>query len=213
MSALRGGWALLATACAALALVHGVGCSSSGGDGGSSSSSGGAEGGAPAATGDTLTINEIVATGTEEWLELANKGATEIDLSDFGVADTDKATKLPKISGAMRFPAGTRLAAGAYLLVVTNKKKTDPVGPHPKESCVPGAQSICFYATFGISAADGESLYVLTKDNAVVANAQYPASPADAGADAGASGKSVCRKPDKTGELASCDPTPGAANK
>ena len=156
---------------------------------------------------------EIVATGTEEWLELANKGATEIDLSDFGVADTDKATKLPKISGAMRFPAGTRLAAGAYLLVVTNKKKTDPVGPHPKESCVPGAQSICFYATFGISAADGESLYVLTKDNAVIANAQYPASPADAGADAGASGKSVCRKPDKTGELASCDPTPGAANK
>ncbi len=108
----------------------------------------------------------------------------------------------------MRFPAGTKLAAGAYLLVVTNKKKTDPIGPHPKESCVPNAQSICFYATFGISAADGESLHVLTKDNAVVATAQYPATSAEAGA-----GKSVCRKPDKTGELAQCDATPGAANK
>lgn len=48
-----------------------------------------------------------------EWLELMNVGSAELDVGNYAVTDTDKDTNGPKLTTAMRFPAGTRIAPGA----------------------------------------------------------------------------------------------------
>ncbi len=173
-----------------------MGCSSSGTEGGDG----------PQGT-TSLVVNEIVATGSNEWLELMNVGSAELDVGNYAVTDTDKDTNGPKLTTAMRFPAGTKIAPGAFVLVALSRSET-VVGPYPKEGCAPGAQVGCYYARFGLSATSGETAYVLKPDNSIVGSTAYPkALPVPSAAN-----KSACRVPDGTGELVVCSATPGGPN-
>lgn len=160
-----------------------------------------------AATPGTLVFNEIAAIGSSEWLELANTGTSELDVGDYAVADTDKTANTPKVADAVRFPSGTKVAAGGYLLIALSKKDL-PVGPYAKEACVPGAAIGCFYAGFGVSATSGESVHLLGPDNAVITSVAYPkALPVPT-----TGNKTACRNPDKTGDFVVCTGTPGTQN-
>ena len=83
-----------------------------------------------------------------------------------------------------------------------------PVGPPPKAECLGSGPDTCFYATWGVSSANGGQVHLLGKDGAVIASTAYPR---NVGVDADA-GQSACRLPDMTGEFATCKATPGAAN-
>jgi hypothetical protein len=63
----------------------------------------------------TLHLNEIESSGgvPDDWFELVNVGATPIDISGWKMLDNDD-THTPYV-----FPAGTTIAAGAYLVVDT----------------------------------------------------------------------------------------------
>jgi hypothetical protein len=154
----------------------------------------------------TIVFNELSSTGRTEWLEIANKSTSPIDLGGYGVADTDKNTKLPKVTSAMRFPVGTVVAPGGYLLVVTGM--TGGPGPYTPDKCITGSSCSCYYAAFGISASDGEAVHLLSSRNSVITSAEYPKNlKLDASA-----GETACRMPDLTGEFAVCQASPGGAN-
>lgn len=148
-----------------------------------------------------IVINELHAV-TEDWVEIFNADTVEADLS--GVGLTDKATDgTPQLMDAMRFPAGTKLAPGAYLIVVANLK-TPAEGP--QTTCLmSGGPSVCYQAKWGISSANGDRIYLLSPTDEVVDVATYPVA-------AVTDMQSYCRLPDGTGTFAPCAPTPGATN-
>ncbi len=154
----------------------------------------------------TVAFNEISAAG-DEWLELYNTGSAEVDLSGYGITDTDKDTGLPRVTKAMRFPNGTLLPKGGFALVLLDKKNSTP-GPYSADACLAGVASGCFYALFSISESRGEAVHLIAADNSEVSSVIYPADLAFEGG----SGFTACRIPDGTGELTTCTATPGAAN-
>jgi hypothetical protein len=107
----------------------------------------------------------------------------------------------------MRFPNGTKLPAGGYVLVLLGKSNSTP-GPYSADACLPGVAVGCFYALFSVSEARGEAVHLLAPDNSEVSSIIYPA---DLAFEAGA-GLTACRLPDGTGGLTTCSATPGAAN-
>jgi len=154
----------------------------------------------------TIAFNEISAAG-DEWLELYNTGASDFDLGNYAIADTDKTTGEPRTTKAMRFPAGTKLPKGGFVLVLLGKSNSTP-GPYSADACLPGVAVGCFYALFSVSQTRGEAVHLLAPDNTSVLNVIYPANlDFEAGADL-----SACRIPDGTGEFTTCARTPGAAN-
>ncbi|HKO51814.1 MAG TPA: lamin tail domain-containing protein [Polyangiaceae bacterium] len=154
----------------------------------------------------TVAFNEISAAG-DEWLELYNTGSSEFDLSNYAIADSDETTGEPRIDKAMRFPAGTKLPKGGFVLVLLGKTNSTP-GPYAAGACLPGVAVGCFYALFSVSQARGESVHLLAPDNTSVVSMIYPA---DLAFEAGVQ-LSACRLPDGTGGFATCAQTPGAAN-
>ncbi|MBK8253946.1 MAG: lamin tail domain-containing protein [Polyangiaceae bacterium] len=204
-----------------------VGCSDSpsttlGGSGGSTTQTGGSggSGGGTGGTGGSTTttssssstggspvtidvvINEVQAT-LEDYVELTNTGTAAFDLGGYGLADSDSNGQ-PKLLTAVLFPAGTTLAPGDHLLVVAEQDPAAGVGPH--DVCLTMSPvSSCFYATWGISAANGEKLFLLAPDNSIVGQAEYPINAAP-------SGSSWGRIPDGTGPFQVTAQTPGAAN-
>ena len=157
---------------------------------------------APAAA--TLVINEIRAVG-DDWIELKNVGSAPVDLGGLVLADTDTTVDggAPRPSDGVRFPAGTSLTPGQYLLVVADLADA---GAGPQMTCLGDAGPMtCFHAGFGISASRGERIYLLQSGGAVVATADYPAN-------AVPDGRTWGRLPDGTGGFAACAPTPGSAN-
>ena len=153
-----------------------------------------------------ITFNEISAAG-DEWLELYNAGSTEVDLGSYALADTDKTTGMARTDKAMRFPAGSKVPTGGFVLVLLNKKNSTP-GPYSAGACLSGVSVGCFYALFSISEARGEALHLLAPDNTEVSSVIYPV---DLSFDGG-SGMTACRIPDGTGDLTTCAATPGTAN-
>ena len=169
-------------------------------------SSDGSPAAAPSNPSTTIAFNEISAAG-EEWLELYNTGSSEFDLGNYAIADTDKTTGEPRTTKAMRFPVGTKLPKGGFVLVLLGKGNSTP-GPYSADACLPGVAVGCFYALFSVSQTRGEAVHLLAPDNTSVLNVIYPANlDFEAGADL-----SACRLPDGTGAFASCTQTPGAAN-
>ena len=154
----------------------------------------------------SIAINEMSAAGVE-WLELYNASTGELDVSSYAIADTDKTTGAARVSKAMRFPNGTKIAAGGFLLVLLNKSNSTP-GPYAADACLPGVAAGCFYALFSISESRGEAVHVLAPDNSEISSTVYPA---DLAFEAG-TGLTACRIPDGTGDLTTCTATPGAAN-
>lgn len=154
----------------------------------------------------SVAFNEISAAG-DEWLELFNTGSSDFDLGNYAIADTDKTTGEPRTTKAMRFPAGTKLPKGGYVLVLMGKSNSTP-GPYSADACLPGVAAGCYYALFSVSQTRGEAVHLLAPDNTSVANVIYPANlDFEAGTDL-----SACRLPDGSGEFTTCAQTPGAAN-
>jgi hypothetical protein len=77
--------------------------------------------------------------------------------------------------------------------------------PGPQTTCLPGGPDTCFHATWAISAKDGERVYLVSPDDEVLADADYPPNAVPLGQTWG-------RLPDGTGAFAPNAPTPGAAN-
>jgi hypothetical protein len=170
----------------------GGGGAAAGGTSGAAGSSGSAgSAGAPGA----VVINEI--SGHADWFEIYNGGSAPLDLSGFGATDTSSTDGKADVAGAVRLPAGTSLAAGGFLLVAG--KGTPPA--------LCGAPPSCFSGTFGISASKGESVYLISNKDVVVAEGSYPmnATPDDK--------TTWSRLPDGTGAFAPGAPTPGGKNK
>ncbi len=185
--------------------------STSTGGNGTGGSTGGSTGGAT--TGGTgiggeivaspVVINEIHAIG-EDWVELVNTGADSVDLSSYGIADSD-AMGVPKIVDAARFPAGTVLGPQGRAFIVAEQDPAAGVGPH--DVCLTtGGPNSCFYATWGISASKGEKLFLLAPADSVVGEAEYPPN-------AVLEPSTWGRLPDGTGNFAETAATPGEANK
>ena len=157
-----------------------------------------------------VVFNEMAAVGSSEWIEIANKGTKPVALDGYFIADSDKSTGEPKKSDAMRFPAGTVLEPNGRILIVASKKN-GTVGPHPKAECLVDGPDTCFYATFGLSATNGETVHFLAPNASVVTSTAIPKTlSADAG---GNTSVSQCRVPDLTGDFASCAMTPGYPNR
>lgn len=154
----------------------------------------------------SVVFNELSAAG-DEWLELYNKGDSTFDLGSYALADTDKTTGVARTTKAMRFPTGTKLAKGAFLLVLMGKDNSTP-GPYSADACLPQVSAGCFYGMFSLSQARGEAVHLLAPDNTTLTSTNYPA---DLEFEAG-SGLTACRLPDGTGELSTCTATPGAPN-
>jgi hypothetical protein len=150
------------------------------------------------AAASSVVVNEISGKGTE-WVELYNSGPGAIDLSGFSVADLDKTTSGPKMDEATKLPPGTVLSPNAYVLVVALAK--DASAPE----CPDAGQSYCFGAVWGISNKDGDALFLVSPDGAVVSKGDYPANVVG-------TGQTWCRLPNGKGELEACAPTPGARN-
>ena len=161
---------------------------------------------APVSDPGDVAFNEMKASG-DEWLELYNAGDHDVDLSGYGVTDTDKTTGAPRTAKAMRFPSGTVLKKSGFILVLLGKKNSTP-GPYSSDACLPDVSAGCFYATFSISETRGEAIHLLAPDDKTVSSVIYPA---DLNFDAG-SNLSACRIPDGEGVLTNCRATPGAKN-
>lgn len=182
----------------------GASSSSSSGQGGGGSGGGGSGGGGQGGGGGAgqakVVINEISATG-DDWIELVNVGDAVMDLDGYGIADQDG--DMPKLAEAVRFEAGTKLSPGAYLVIVAG---LDMAEPGPQSDCLPnGGPATCHQAAFGISASNGDKIYLLSPSDAIVEEAAYPAN-------AVADGQTYGRVPNGIGDFEACDPTPGEAN-
>jgi hypothetical protein len=153
---------------------------------------------ADAATGSTsvVLINELSADN--DWVEVVNSGAADVDLGGWHVADLDKSTNGPKLDEAAAFVSGSVLPAGAYGLVQAG-------GLDGGKPC-PGASAICVHAEFGIGKS-GETIFLVDKSSAVVGTVVYPANGAG-------SGQTWGRMPsgDPNGAFQATSATPGAAN-
>lgn len=130
-----------------------------------------------------LLINEVSSNAGDpipDWMEIYNPGSTEIDISGFGVYD--------KVSAIFKFPAGTKVPAKGYFVVLCDvaTAATDPT----------------HVAAFGISSA-GEGVSLVDKNLAVIDQVTVPAMPL---------GVSYARIPDGGATFANANPTKGTAN-
>jgi hypothetical protein len=182
------------------------GSSGTGGSAGSTGGSGttsdtGAAGGAPT----HVVVNEICAKGAD-WVELLNPTDGELDLSGLGLCDDvdPSAGSACDLATALRFPSGTKLAAGAYLLIVGDQDVSAGVGPYA--TCLAdGGPSSCYYVSWKVSASNGETIHLVDADGQAVDEARYPV-------DAVPSGQTWGRLPDGRGGFSANAPTPGKAN-
>jgi hypothetical protein len=179
------------------AAATGGGSSASGG--GTSSGTGGgsaASGGGTAQNGGAV-VNEIVARGGNEYVELYNPGSTALDLSGYSVTDSHDDGG-PDTGKSVRFDTGTMLDSHAFALIMCGR---DAGGP----STVCAGGSSCWEATWSISNSRGETVWILDPSNQVVGQTHYPAGGADAG-------RSYGRLPDGTGNFQETSKTPAAPN-
>lgn len=147
-------------------------------------------------------INEIWGAGNNvgnDYVELFNPGAAAKDVSGYAVTDTETTDGGPKPREGVIFPAGTILPAGGYLLVVADRRDAGV-----STDCL-GGPSPCFEARFGISQANGETIFVLDQTGAISTSQYY-------GPDAGPAGQSYARIPNGTGGFQPATSTPGAMN-
>lgn len=171
---------------------------------------GGGAGSAPAGA-PTIVFNEVLAVGSNEWIEVVNPGTQAIDVSNYAIAGSKKDSTEPKTGSAMRFPAGSVIDPGGRILIMTSKAEEDGVGPYTKEGCLPDGPDTCYWASFGVSATAGETLHFLAPDDSLIISTAIPMG---VSAEAGASmSASQCRLPDLTGEFVPCALTPGQPNR
>jgi hypothetical protein len=131
----------------------------------------------------SLLINEISSNAGDpipDWLEIYNPNSTEMDISGFGIYD--------KPAALFKFPAGTKIAAKGYFVVVCDVAlaATDPT----------------HVAALGLSSA-GESAFLVDTNGAIIDQVTFPAMPL---------GVTYARIPDGGATFANANPTKGTAN-
>lgn len=182
----------------------GAGAGGAGGDSTASSGGGGAgtsgSGGTPAGI-EAVVINEIGAAGSD-FVELVNIGTSVVQLAGYGVTDSTDGGD-PKLDEVMRFPKGTQIAAGERILIVAEQDPADGVGPHG--DCLPDGPETCYWASWGVSASNGEEIFFLSPDDEKIHDKKYPS-------DAAKDGNSWGRLPDGTGDFQETLATPGKTN-
>jgi hypothetical protein len=152
-----------------------------------------------------MVINEISAKG-EDWIELVNAGSSPADIGNWGLCDDVSADAGSDcdLTTVVRFPQGTVVQPGEYVLVVGNEPADAGTGPHM--TCLKsGGPTTCYYATWKVSASNGETVHLIDPANKPVDEELYPMN-------AVPSGQTWGRLPDKTGAFAPNKPTPGVAN-
>lgn len=149
---------------------------------------------------DGLAFNEVQATGITEYIELINIGAEPIDIG--GLRLVDQQDGAPRGDQQVTFEAGAQLDPGEILLIQANLG-ADAL-PGEREECGPGAPPRCYYAAWGISNSNGETLYVLGPAGERVLTLDYPMNAVEMGA--------YGRIPDGTGTFANTASTPGRSN-
>jgi hypothetical protein len=145
-----------------------------------------------------VTINELSGAGAD-FIELFNAGSDTVDLSGVKIADQDT-PGMPKLTSAVTLPAGTSLPPGAYLFILGGQA-SDPGAP--QTMCAPGPAP-CFFATYKLSNKNGDEVFLLDKNDAVLESVTYPGNLA--------TGETWSRLPNGTGAFAAGAATPGAAN-
>jgi hypothetical protein len=154
-------------------------------------------------SGTTVVVNEISAKG-EDWVELYNPTSADVDISDFGLCDDD-AMGACDMASILRFPMGTKLPKGQFLLVVGNEPAD--AGTGPSTSCLAmGGPATCFHVGWKVSSSKGETVHLIDAKDALVDELKYPM-------DAAPAGQTWGRLPDGTGPGALNQPTPAAPNK
>lgn len=139
-----------------------------------------------------LVFNEIAGTGGD-FAELLNTGASPLDVSGYGLTDSN-ADGSPRPDRAIRFPVGTVIAPGAYLLVMM------------ESNCPTGLTgAVCFRGEVGLSQAEGENVHLVDASNRVVLTGVYPANGAPAG-------RAWARSPNGTGAFMNLVRSPGRSN-
>ncbi len=120
---------------------------------------------------DQLVFNEVGATG-DDFVELYN--VTDAPLAVGGYAVTDsRSDGLPKLSRAVRFPAGASVPAHGYLVVAFEGSCPSAATPY-----------LCVQAGVygpGVSQSRGEALHLLDPDDQVISTVQYPREAAPTG--------------------------------
>jgi hypothetical protein len=145
---------------------------------------------APPAQGDEargpVAINEVYpgGAGGPDWIELRSRQASDYDLSGHYLSDAPD-----RLDHFYRFPDGTVLAPGAYLVVFADDGDTAAGPGH--------------HAPFKMGREDGA--YLLDPDGVVI-DALLFLGPGDG------SGRTLARRPDGEGRFLVLPPTPGAAN-
>lgn len=136
-----------------------------------------------------LVINELAGSGGD-FVELFNASDTAVDLSNHGITDADDAGV--RYSTALRFPAGTTVAARGFFTVFL-------------ETDCPPTVTPCVRGEFGLSQANGDLVTILTPLSETLL--QQPLPPA-----AAPTGSSWARSFDGTGEFEVRSRTPGTTN-
>lgn len=180
-----------------------AGSDSAGSSSGSTSSSSSSSSSGQSSSGGTakLVINEVQTT-TDDWVEIINVGDGVANLSGMGLADQDT-NGTPKLAEAVRFIEGENLVPGEYLLVVANVK--NPILGPTGDCLASGGPATCYQASWGISGANGDQIFLLSPMDEVVEAVIYPAN-------AVLDGQSYCRLPNGAGQFQACKPTPGELN-
>ena len=146
---------------------------------------------APVAQGDEprgpVAINEVASDspgGQADWIELRLPAGASAAVDLGGHYLTDAPDRLDHF---YRFPEGTTLAPGAYLVVFADDGAAGPAGTH--------------HAPFKLGREDG--VFVMDPDGVVLDSLLYLGLK---------NGKSLARQPDGSGRFYSAEPTPGTVN-
>lgn len=146
-----------------------------------------------------LVFNEISLVGGD-YIELMNISDVSIDLGGYRLVD--RVDGAPRPDEAVVFDTGATLGAGEILLIQA-KLGTD-VRPGEQTACGPGAPMRCYYASWGLSNAAGDALYILSPSGERILELEYAAGTVADGA--------WGRLPDGTGTFANTGNSPGQPN-
>lgn len=155
------------------------------------------DGGPPDPSIEGLVINEIDPDG--EWIELYNGRSTPIALGGYRICDSEDDGS-PRLDRAAAFPADFALEPAEYLIVV---EVDEPELEVISTTCPFGDR--CLHTGFGLSAGNGDTIFLLDEGDGVALSATLPP-------DAVEGGQSYCRFPNATGDFTPCPPTPESSN-
>lgn len=149
-----------------------------------------------------LAINEIRASG-DDWIELHYRGTGTLSLGGLKVTDQDD-DGMPRIDRAVTIPAGVELATGEYFIILADQDNTSTM---LETECQLEGVTQCVFSDWGMSAGNGDTVFVLNDLDEVVISESYPADAIGDVEDA-----TWARDVDGDGVFVVSVPTPNASN-